>query len=273
MEQIFATVKTFLTTAGLRLLAALAVLVLGLKIVSFLCRQIARGKGFVRLDKSLQTFLLSFTKILLNILVFVSVAMILGVPTTSFVTILASAGVAIGLALQGSLSNFAGGLMLMFFKPFAVDDYIKVGDAEGTVHDITPFYTVLISIDRRRITLPNGQITNTPIINYTAEKVRCVEIKIGVAYGSDVDRVKSVLTEIAAAHPLVLSDPPLLVRMTDFGDSALEFTMRACTATEHYWTVVFDLREQIAMRFEQENIEIPFPQLVVHAAQKEEAGE
>lgn len=266
MEEIWQSIRSSAASAGLRLLGAVAILVIGLKMVSFLCKQIGKGKGFGKLDKSLQTFLLSFLKILLNIVVIVSAAMLLGVPTTSFVTLLASAGVAIGLALQGSLSNFAGGLMLMFFKPFAVDDYIEVAGVSGTVHDITPFYTVIVTLDGRRITLPNGTITNTNITNYSVEQMRRVEIRVDVAYGTDIEQVKRLLCDVAAAHPLVLHDQPVFARMTGMGESALNFLLRVCVHGTEYWNAYYSLTEQVAQTLQQQGIEIPFPQLTIHQA-------
>jgi len=261
------TILNFLTTWGIQLLGAIILLVVGLKCISALTKWLQKTPKLNKLDESLRSFLVSFSKIVLYIVLVITVAMTLGVPATSFITILASCGVAVGLALQGSLSNFAGGLMILFFKPFKVGDYIVASGASGTVVDISVVYTVLLTPDNRRVTVPNGALTNAVIENYSAEATRRVDLEFGAAYGCDVEQVKAVITGVVNAHPLVLKDPEPFIRLSAQDDSALKYTVRAWCSGADYWTVYFDIIEGVKAAFDANAIAIPFPQLDVHVKQ------
>lgn len=252
------------TELGVRLIAALLVLAVGLKVVSWAVRRMTSAKGFKRLEEGVQSFLRSFLKIGLNILVCLSAAYILGIPMTSFVTVLASGGVAIGLALQGALSNFAGGLMILLFKPFAIGDFVEAGGYSGTVRGITVFYTILVTPDNKRVTLPNGSLTNAAIVDYSSEAARRVDLVFTAGYGCDIDQVKKVLLSEAASLAQVLSDPEPFARMTAQKDHALEFSLRVWCAADDYWEVSWELNERVKKAFDREGIEIPFPQMDVH---------
>lgn len=252
------------TSFGLKLLGAIVLLIVGLRLVKQLKRWIKRSKKLQKVDDSVRSFMASFVAIVLDVLLFVSAAMILGVPAASFITLLASGGVAIGLAMQGALSNFAGGLMILLFKPFKVGDYIEAGSESGMVKDITVVYTVLTTVDNKRVTIPNGTIMSSNITNYSAEKLRRVDLTFTTAYDCDVETTKAVLTEVVTAHPLVLADPAPFVRLSAHGDSALVFTVRAWCQTDDYWTVHFDLTEAVKAAFDRHGITIPFPQVDVH---------
>ncbi len=264
MEAFWNSVLELCTTVGASLLYAVIVLVVGLKLVKWFVKWVTRSKGFAKLDPGVQSFVRSGLSILLNVLVLISVAVILGIPTTSFITMLASAGVAIGLALQGSLSNFAGGLMLLLFKPVKVGDFIESSGASGTVTDISIFYTTLLTPDNRHITLPNGSLSNSDIVNYSSEAQRRVDLTFSVSYSADIEQVKGVLLHVARSHALVKQEPEPMARLTNQGDSALEFVLRVWCETADYWTVRFDLYEEVKKVFDQHGIEIPFPQLDVH---------
>lgn len=261
------TLLQFATSFGFKLLGAIVVFSVGLKLISWITKAIRKSVRVQKLDDSLESFLASFIKIALYLVLFVTVAMILGVPATSFITILASCGVAVGLALQGSLSNFAGGLMILFFKPFKVGDYIVASGASGTVVDISVVYTVLLTPDNRRVTVPNGALTNAVIENYSAEATRRVDLEFGAAYGCDVEQVKAVITGVVNAHPLVLKDPEPFIRLSAQDDSALKYTVRAWCNGADYWTVYFDIMEGVKAAFDANAIAIPFPQLDVHVSQ------
>ena len=194
----------------------------------------------------------------------ITIASILGIPATSFITILASCGVAVGLALQGTLSNFAGGLMLLLFKPFKVGDYVEVAGEAGTVAEISVVYTVILTVDNRRITIPNGSLTNSVIENYSAEEQRRVDLTFCTAYDCDIEKTKKVITDVVSAHSLVLSDPAPFVRLSAHGESSLTYTVRAWCKTENYWDVHFDLTEQVKEAFDKNGIQIPYPQMDVH---------
>lgn len=254
----------FATTWGTKLLGAIIIFIVGIKGIGWLTKWIKTAPKLDRLDNSLRSFLVSFSNIVLYALLVITVAMILGVPATSFITILASCGVAIGLALQGSLSNFAGGLMILFFKPFKVGDYIEASDEKGTVVEISVVYTVILSDDNKRITIPNGTLTNSVIENYSAEENRRVDLQFTAGYDCDVEKVKSIIMDVVKSHPLALREPEPFVRLAEHSDSALTYKVRIWVKNEDYWTVHFDVTEKVKVEFDKNNIEIPYPQLDVH---------
>lgn len=264
LEKMLESLAETATQVGLRLLYALVILVVGLKLSSFLVRFVSKGKGFEKLDQSVQSFFKSFLNILLKVMVVISAAVVLGIPTTSFITMLASCGVAIGLALQGALGNFAGGLMILVFKPFKAGDYIETQSYSGTVRSVSVFYTTLITLDNKVITLPNGTLTNSAVVNLTSEPMRRVDLIFSVSYDSDIAAVKQLLLQLAAEHPFVLQEPAAFAGLAKQDDSALQFQLRVWCLTEHYWEVYHDLNEQVKTAFDEHNIAIPYPQMDVH---------
>lgn len=267
-QSIYKTLLEFATSFGIKLLGAIIVLVVGIKCTSWLSKWIRRSPKLAKLDVSLRSFLASFVKIVMYIVLVITVAMILGVPATSFITILASCGVAVGLALQGSLSNFAGGLMILFFKPFKVGDYIEAAGESGTVAEISVVYTELLTVDNRRITVPNGTLTNSVIKNYSSEELRRVDLAFNVAYDSNDAKVKNIINDIIEAHPKALKDPEPFVRITAQSDNALVYTVRVWCKNADYWAVHFDVLEGVKAAFDQNGITIPFPQMDVHINNK-----
>ena len=263
-QQFLKLIIETVTSLGFKLLGAVFVFVVGVKLTSWVAKLIRTSPKLDKLDVSLRSFLTSFTKIALYIVLIITVAMILGVPVTSFITILASCGVAIGLALQGSLSNFAGGLMILFFKPFKVGDYIEAQGESGTVVGISVVYTELLTPDNKRITIPNGSLTNSNIKNYSAEPLRRVDLSFSVAYNSKDEDVKRIIGTAITEHPLALGDPAPFVRLSQHGDSALVYTARVWVNNADYWTVYFDVLERVKADFDTSGITIPFPQMDVH---------
>jgi len=249
---------------GGKLLGALVILIVGLKLVKYVKKWIKTTEKLEKLDTGVRSFLSSFASISLYIVLFITVAMTLGIPTTSFITALASCGVAIGLALQGTLSNFAGGLMILLFKPFKVGDYIEASGESGTVDSITVVYTILRTPDNKMITIPNGTLTNSVIENYSAHDTRRVDMVFTASYDCDVDKVKEILMNAARYHERVLKDPEPFVRMTEHGENALKYTVRVWCKNEDYWDVKFDITERIRKDFAENEIVIPFPQLEIH---------
>ena len=249
---------------GLTILKALVVLTVGLKLIKWVKKWLRTSPKLEKIDPSLRTFLGSFASIGLYILLIVVMAGVVGVPATSFITILASCGVAIGLALQGSLSNFAGGLMLLLFKPFKVGDFIEACGETGTVTEITVVYTVLLTPDNKRITLPNGTLTNSTIENYSAEELRRVDLEFNTAYDCDIDQVKTLIGKLVEEHPMALAEPEPMVRLAVHGESALTYKVRVWCKNEDYWDLHFDLTESVKKVFDQNNIAIPYPQMDVH---------
>lgn len=263
-EQLLAKLGEYAVSIGGRLIAAVLLLVVGLKLIGWLIKLIVKGRAFGRLDASVQGFVKSFVGIALKVLLVITVAAVLGVPMTSMIAVLGSAGLAIGLALQGSLSNLAGGLMILVFKPFVVGDFILVGAQSGTVKSVNIFYTVLATPDNKRVVIPNGIVSNETVVDNSYYDTRRVDLTFSVAYDADIDAVKAALYGLAAAHPLVLDDPAPVARLNTQGDSALGFVLRAWCATDDYWEVYHDLTEQVKERFDAQGIAIPYPQLDVH---------
>lgn len=269
MTNFMQTLKSFFTEAtlnvALKALGAVMLVIVGFWLINKLLKFIERAPFAQKLDKGLVGFLKSFSSIALKTVLVLTAAGYLGIPTTSFLAVLGSAGLAIGLSLQGSLSNLAGGLVLLLFKPFKVGDYIKSVSEEGTVSDISIFYTTLVTIDNRTVVVPNSIISNAAVENYSTQDKRRVDMKFGAGYESDIEEVKSVILETAAAHPLILDEPaPPLARLLEQGDSALVFTARVWCARGDYWQVYFDLNEQVKKEFDKRGIAIPYPQLDIH---------
>lgn len=247
-----------------KLLLAIVILAVGSKIIKIVENNLRKENKLKHLDASVKGFLISFISITSKIVLFIVVLHILGVPTASIITVFGSCAVAIGLALQGGLSNIAGGLMILIFKPFKVGDYIEVSGKEGTVKSITMFYTTITSYDNKLIQLPNGNLSNSNITNYTANKKRRVDIDISVSYSSDIDKVKKVINELISKNELVLQEENNYVKLSKHDDSALVFAVRAWTKTDNYWDLYFDLMESIKKTLDKNKIEIPFPQMDVH---------
>lgn len=249
---------------GVKILIGLLIIFVGFKLTSFMVKKLKKSKVFAKLDSSLISFLCSLLNIVAKVVILITAAGVMGLPVTSFITMLASAGVAIGLALQGALSNLAGGAMLLLFRPFKVGDYIETVDGSGTVHSITVFYTILKTPDNKKITLPNGTMTASAITNYSAEKTRRVDIDLSIDYKADITSVKEMMMKLMTDHPLVLKDPAPFCRLTAHGENALIITMRAWCNNADYWDVKFDLTEESKLMLDRAGISIPYPQLDVH---------
>ncbi len=253
---------------GIRLILAVIVLIVGLKVSKKGVKFIAHSAPFKKLNTSVEVFLTSVMKVLFYSAVIICVAGIIGIPATSFVTILASAGVAIGLALQGSLSNVAGSIMILLFHPFGVGDYIEASGVSGTVEDINTFYTVIVTPDNKTITCPNGALSNENIVNYSAKDTRRVDLVFSVSYNSDAEKVKKIISDIIDANPLALKTPTPLIAMCAHNASSVDFTAKVWCNRKDYWTLNFELLEDVKRAFDKEGIEIPFPQMDVHVKNK-----
>ncbi|MDX5337392.1 MAG: mechanosensitive ion channel family protein [Cyclobacteriaceae bacterium] len=214
-------------------------------------------------NPSLNSFLIGLVKALLYVSLFIGMATILGVPMSSFLAILGAAGLAIGLALQGSLSNFAGGVLILLFKPFKVDDVIEGQGHTGKVSKIDILYTHLLTFDNKEVIIPNGSLANSDVVNITAMPSRRVDMSVGVGYSSDLKKVREVVLGILDKDERVHKDPEPVVWLTNFGDSSLNLTVRAWADKDNVWPVYWDTMEKIKEEFEANKIEIPFPQRVV----------
>lgn len=264
MAEFITTLTKELIPFGLHLLYAIIIVAVGLKAARWLSNRIKRTRLMQRIDPSVASFISTSSLLVFRILVLVIAALIVGIPGSAFITLFGSAGVAVGLALQGSLSNLAGGLMLLFFRPFSVGDYIKTGSDEGTVKQISAFYTTILTLDNRRVILPNGELTNARLINYSAEPTRMLDLAFSVSYDSDAAHVRSVLLACAAENPHVLSEPAPAAPMTAHGDSAITFNLRVWVAKENYGAARFALMESVKTAFDREGISIPYPQMDIH---------
>lgn len=257
--------------AGLTLnkvLFAILLLVVCLVVIKILMKIFDRIIQKTQLDRSLHTFLRTIVKVLLLFVTVVIVAGSLGIPVTSLIAILSVFGLAISLAVQNSLSNVAGGIQVLGSKPFSVGDYVEAGGVSGTVTEIGIFYTRINTGDNKLIQVPNGQIANEKIINYTAEKERRVDLTFTTSYDAPVETVKKVVGEVMGCHPLIQVTPAPFVRVSNYGDSSIAYIVRAWCATEDYWTVYFDLMEQVKEAFDKAGIEMTYPHLNVHMVQK-----
>ena len=257
----------FSLTYGPRLIGALLTLFLGLWLVGVVSNVVKRMLAKSKVDPSLVSFLVSLASILLKILVYITALGVLGVQMTSFIALLGAAGLAIGLALSGTLQNFAGGVMILFFKYFKVGDYIEAQGHSGTVREIQIFVTVLATPDNKTIIIPNGPLATESLINYSAEPTRRVDWTFGIAYGDDVDSAYAVIRSLIAQDDRILSDPEPFMAVSALADSSVNIVVRAWVNTENYWPVHFRMNEQVYKAFANAGLTIPFPQRDVHVYQ------
>ena len=253
-------------SAGSSILKAILVFIVGRFLISLVKRLVVRLMDKRDVDISIKTFVRSLVNILLTVLLIVSVVGALGVETTSFAALLASAGVAIGMALSGNLQNFAGGLVILLFKPYKVGDWIEHTNqsVSGTVKEIQIFHTILTTADNKQIYIPNGSLSSGVIINYSHQTTRRVEWIVGVDYGENYAKVSRVMHEILAADKRILSDPAPFVALHALDASSVNVVARVWVNSEDYWGVYFDINQRIYDTFNKEGINFPFPQLTVH---------
>ena len=244
------------------ILMALAILIIGWFVIKLVVRAAKTVMNKSGVDITLQKFLGNLVSWALKILLLITVAAKLGIETTSFAAILASAGLAVGLALQGSLSNFAGGVLIMIFKPFKIGDLIESDGHLGVVKEIEIFTTKLTGLTSREIIMPNGALSNGTIINYTSDGTRRVDLNIGVSYDADIKQTKDVLMNVLNSHPKVLKNPAPTVNVAELADSSVNFAVRPWSNTDDYWDVFFDITENVKLALDKAGIEIPYPHSV-----------
>lgn len=266
VEQLLSKLLDWGIEVGKDLLGAIIIYIVGRFIIKQVGRLLARILEKRKLEISVQTFLRSLVSILLNLILAFAIFSRLGVETTSFAALLASAGVAIGMALSGNLSNFAGGLIILVFKPFKVGDYIEGQNANGTVREIQIFHTILTTVDNKVIYVPNGALSSNAITNYNKQETRRAEWVFGVEYGEDFEKVKAVLQRIIDADPRILKDPAPMIALGALSASSVDIKVRAWAKTADYWDVYFDMNKIVYDTFNKEGIGFPFPQLTVHQA-------
>ncbi len=247
-----------------RLLVALLVLVVGFAVVKTILKAVKRAQAKRPGHQTARTFLNTCLSIAMKTVIILVAASVLGFPMNSAITVLASAGAAIALALQSSLSNIASGLLLIATNSYQIGDYVESNGQSGTVKEIGLFHTKLITPDNRHVLIPNSNVASAPLTDYSNEETRRIDFTVGVGYESNVEDVKQTLIHLANQHPLVLQDPIPMARLAEMGDSALLFTFRVWVLASDYWTVKFDLNEQIVKTFAEKKINIPYPQMDVH---------
>ena len=267
MEDIIKQVQAVAAQYGLQILGAIATLVIGIWISKLLAKSLGKVLHKKVVDETLTKFLVSLVKIALITFVIISAASQVGIQTASFVAVIGAAGLAIGFALQGSLSNLAAGVMLIIFKPIKVGDYIEGGGATGSVESVGIFITTLLTPDNKVVFIPNSTLTGGNITNYSAKDTRRVDMVFGIGYSDDIDKAKNVIQSVLNNDARVLKDPAPQIVVSELGDSSVNFNVRPWANTADYWGVYFETTEQIKKKFDEQNISIPFPQRDVHMYQ------
>lgn len=268
MENITTTLQNLIVTYGLNLVWAIVILIIGYWTAGFIAKLARKGLERVKIDKTIVRFARNLVYYAVLIFVILAALNQLGVQTTSLIAVLGAAGLAIGLALQGALSNFAAGVIILLFRPFKIGDFVEIADAAGTVEDIQIFNTVLVTRDNKTVTIPNGQVTSGNIVNYSKKGILRVDLVYGIGYGDDILKAKKILEEIVTANEKVLKDPPPLIAVHDLADSSVNFAVRPYVKVQDYWGIHFSLTEAVKLRFDEEGISIPFPQRDVHLFQE-----
>jgi len=264
LQNWFAENQTLMIDWAIKIVVAIAIFYIGKAVASWLSKLIEKVLLHRKIDKTVASFLVSILHgIMLTFVIIASISH-LGFNTTSLVAVLGAAGLAVGLALQGSLSNFASGVLLVSFRPFKAGDFVEVAGISGTVEEVLIFSTKLKTPDNKEIIIPNGAITGGAITNYSAKETRRVDLTIGVSYDADLAQTKEILTRITDSHELILKDPGVQIAVAELADSSVNFVVRSWAKTADYWTVYFDLLETIKLELDKAGIEIPYPQMSVH---------
>jgi len=264
LEQFSDILPQLIMEYGSKVIGAILVWLIGSWMIRLLVRMLRKILEKGGSEASLRTFFVSLTSIGLKILLAISVLGMLGIEMTSFIALLGAAGLAVGMALSGTLQNFAGGIVILIFKPFKVGDLIESQGQKGTVKEIQIFVTVLTSPELHTIILPNGALSNNELTNYTTEGILRVDLEFGISYDNSIEKAKKVLLEVMEQHPKVVADPPPFIGVSSLGDSSVNLAVRPHCKPEDYWEVYFDVYEQGKNSLDAHQIEIPFPQRVVH---------
>jgi small conductance mechanosensitive channel len=251
-------------TFGPRLIGAIITLIIGWWIIKIIQRSLRKGFEKRKMEPSLRGFLNSMIGILLKILLLISVIGMIGVQMTSFIAILGAAGLAVGMALSGTLQNFAGGVIILLFKPFKVGDYIEAQGHAGSVNEIQIFNTILKTPDNKTIIIPNSGLSTGSMINYSTEPQRRVDFVFGIGYGDDVDKARAVIQKLIDEDDRILKDPEQFIGVSELADSSVNFVVRVWAEASNYWGIYFDMHEKVYKAFDKEGLNIPFPQMDVH---------
>ncbi len=267
MAVLWSKIEAFFNGMGTKFFWAFLVFVIGWLLIKLVNKLVGKAFSRTKVDPILYTFALTATRIVLYVLLALTCLDMMGVKTTSLLTALGAAGLAVSLALQSSLSNLAGGVVLLVTKPFGKGDYVSIGDTEGTVHQIGLIHTILITFDNKRVYIPNGDISGSRITNFTAEAKRRLDLVFSIGYDDDVEKAKAAILQVLAQNPLALLEPSPLVRVCAHSASSLDIACKVWVATENYWNLNFDLYEEVKAAFDREGIHIPFNQLDLHVVE------
>jgi len=254
---------------AINLATAIVIFYVGKIVVGFVVRALRKVMQRQEVDKTLETFVCNLVRIVLLVVVIIAAIGALGIQTTSFIAIFGAAGLAVGLALQGSLSNFASGVLIVLFRPYRVGDFIEAAGINGVVEQVQILTTVLKTGDNKQIIVPNGQIMDSIITNYSANDTRRVDMVVGVSYDDDLDKVRDTIRELVDDEERILDEPACTIAVSALADSSVNFVVRPWVKTSDYWGVTFDLTEAIKKRFDKEGISFPFPQQDVHVYKTE----
>ncbi len=249
---------------GPKLILAMITLVVGLWVIKSLTKTSSKLMKKSEMDESLHTFLSSIVSIILKVLLVISVMGMVGIEMTSFIAIMGAAGLAVGMALSGTLQNFAGGVMILIFKPYKVGDFIDAQGYMGVVKEIQIFNTILLTTDNKRVIIPNAPISSGTMVNYSAESERRIDFTFGIGYNDDIDKAKEVLMSIIKADKRILQNPAPFIGLSELADSSVNFATRVWVKSEDYWDVFFAMNETVKKEFDKQNISIPYPQTDVH---------
>ena len=249
---------------GIDLAIALVIFFVGRILISLVVRGMSKAMQKNDVEKTLETFACNLVRMALLIVVIIAAIGQLGIQTTSFIAIFGAAGLAVGLALQGSLSNFASGVLIVLFRPYKVGDFVEAAGIAGAIEQVQILTTIFKTGDNKQVIVPNSQIMDSIITNYSANDTRRVDMVVGVSYDDDLDKVRKTLEDIIAADDRILSEPAVTIAVSELADSSVNFVVRPWCATADYWAVMWDLTEEIKKRFDQESISFPFPQRDVH---------
>ena len=261
-------IQQYLVPLGIKILVAIFVLIIGRWIIRLVKKWMANGLMSKHGDRTLHTFLSNLVSVVLNFVLIIFIISILGINTSSLVALLASAGLAVGMSLGGTLQNFAGGIIIILLRPFKVGDFISAQGQEGVVKEIQIFNTVILSTDNKVIYLPNGNLSTGVITIFTKEEKRRIDWTVSISYGDDFDKAKSVLTRLCNEDPRILKDPAVFVAVNNLNNSSVDLRVRAWVKSADYWPVFFDMNEKIYKALPKEGLTFPFPQVDVHFEQK-----
>lgn len=264
IEKILSKMIDMAIEYGPKLIGAILVFIIGSWIIKILMKNFSKILEGRKIDDSLKPFLKSLIGILLRVMLVISVLGMVGIQMTSFIAILGAAGLAVGMALSGTLQNFAGGVMILLFKPFKVGDFIDAQGHMGSVKEIQIFNTILTTPDNKTIIIPNGGLSNSSMTNFSTEPLRRVDWTFGIGYGDKVKTAREVISKLAEEDSRILKDPALFIGLAELGDSSVNFAVRAWVKAEDYWGVFFDMNEKVYNEFDKEGLNIPYPQMDVH---------